>query len=137
MLPKKELEAPDWVRCEDLHPFWLIKRDTKTDKHNCEIRVEVLTQCSILDFTDWQGNDTTKFPVEGHTFRIQLTFIVNHKLIKQGAEVVLRWVVRVRVRTRPPKSQKKRHDLSPINCTRERLTGKRMCFKSVVKECSH
>ena len=52
-LPKEEWEARDWVGDIDLHPFWLIKRDTKTDKHNCEIRVEVLTQCSILDVTDW------------------------------------------------------------------------------------
>ena len=91
MLPKKELEAPDWVRCEDLHPFWLIKRDTRTGNHNCEMKVKGFKQCSILDFADLQGNGTTTLPVEGHTFHIQCLFIVNHALIDKDTEVVLKW----------------------------------------------
>ena len=90
-LPKKELEAPAWVRCEDLHPFWLIKRDTITGNHNCEMKVKGFKQCSILDFADLQGNDTTQLPLEGHTFHIQYPFIVNHTLIEKGTEVVLKW----------------------------------------------
>ena len=84
-LPKEEWEARFWQGFEDLHPFWLIRRDTKTDKHNCEMRVQVLKQCSILDFKDLPDS------VGGHAFRIQYPFIVNHKLIKKGDEVVLKW----------------------------------------------
>ena len=51
-LPKKELEAPDWVGCEDMHPFWLIKRDTITGNHNCEMKVKGFKQCCTLDFAD-------------------------------------------------------------------------------------
>ena len=89
-LPREELEARGWWGFEDLRPFWLTKRVTRTGNH-CEVKVTGFKQCSILDFADFQGNSTTKFLADGHTFHIQCPFIANHTLIEKDAEVVLTW----------------------------------------------
>ena len=91
MLSKKELEGTDWVGCEDLHPFWLIKRDTRAGNHNCEMKVKGFKQCSIPDVADLQEHATTKLLADGHTFHIHFPFIVNHTRIEKDAEVVLKW----------------------------------------------
>ena len=124
-LPKKELEAPDWVGCEDLHPFWLIKRDTITGNHNCEMKVKGFKQCSIPDVADLQGNGTTKLLAEGHTFHIHFPFIVNHTRIEKDAEVVLTWEQNL---NQPRATDEKGNTLPSINCTRERLRRNSGCL---------
>ena len=90
-LPKENPLTGDWSGQEGLHPFWLIKRQAEGKGINCEMQMNKIDLCQILDFKDLMANGSKDLPVGGHAFHVQYPFIVNTAYIGKNIEIVLRW----------------------------------------------
>ena len=90
-LPKEiGWEAKDWNGDEELHPFWLIKRQDGGSGCNCKVVTEMVSVTSTLEFGDLKKRgfcmDLTS---GGHCVNVCFPFIVNEGSIKKGDEIVL------------------------------------------------
>ena len=83
-------EAKDWNGDEELHPFWLIKRQDGGSGCNCKLFTEMVSVTSTLEFGDLKKRGfCMDLTAGGHCFHVWFPFIVNEDSIKKGDEIVL------------------------------------------------
>ena len=101
--PNPGNESADWTGQEDVHPFWLIKRQTEGAAINCDIIHQKIEQATIMDWDDLRqhcghiegvgglfGNNVPpQENIGGITFYVWYPFIVNKVDICAGDELVV------------------------------------------------
>ena len=90
-LPKEGADPTDWSGHEDLHPFWVMKRQREGDEINCELKTQYIT---VLDCYDWSDLQKQGARVDGiiggNTHVVWYPMIVNTKRIREGQEIILK-----------------------------------------------
>ena len=91
-LPPPDSEPEQWTGSEDLHPFWLIRREPKNEsKHNFQLQKQTIQSSTIMDWEELalQGAKTPHVGAGALTVYVWYPFIVNTKDIRKDEEVVL------------------------------------------------
>ena len=79
----------DWSGHEDLHPFWVIRRQKDGDEINCKICRQFVELTTAMELSDLQRQGANISGLEGTMMYGWYPFIVNSKAISKGDEVVL------------------------------------------------
>ena len=112
-LPKDIPTPADWSGKEELHPFWLIKREEPDKAANAAIVYDAVEVHVVSDYTAvirvGSGEDKTILP-SLHTFKVTYPFIVNTNDIPPNEEVILTWHD-IRPKAAPVKKSKTAFDV--------------------------
>ena len=88
-LPTSNDNPGDWSGHEDLHPFWVIRRQKDGDEINCKICRQLVESTTVFELGDLQKQGANISGLEGTMMYIYYPFMVNTKPISKGDEVVL------------------------------------------------
>lgn len=90
-LPNQDSMSEDWTGHEDLHPFWLIKRQKEGTEINCELKNQLVEIQTTMEW-DSLGKQGAKIEgLGGVTVYVWYPFIVNTREIHKDEEVVLQF----------------------------------------------
>ena len=88
-LPKQGTDPTDWSGHEDLHPFWVMKRQREGDEINCRIATQYMQVHDVHDWSDLKSQGARVDGLGGNTHSVWYPMIVNTKRIREGEEIVL------------------------------------------------
>ena len=90
-LPNQDSMSEDWTGQEDLHPFWLIKRQKEGTEINCKLKNQLVEIQTTMEW-DSLGQQGAKIEgLGGVTVYVWYPFIVNTKEIRKDEEVVVQF----------------------------------------------
>ena len=92
----EDLKAED-LTSFDLHPFWLIKRQEKSDVPNADIIMQSHTIVAACDFKQLNDKGAEMDPWM-QTITVHIPFIVNTKALNVNDEIILAWEQEKRTR---------------------------------------
>ena len=87
--PHPDAKIEEWTGHEDLHPFWVIRRQKDGKAINCKIMKQMVESKTYMEWGELQKQGASIDGLGGHTVHIWYPFIVNTKDIRKGEEVVL------------------------------------------------
>ena len=125
-LPKITPKGPEWQGCEDIHPFWLVRRftskDEDHDKVNCELISTEMQTVFSSDFESLTSANVKADPVTT-SFNVTMPCIVNTSFIPKSEEAILKVVVKATPKKeKEPKSRTAFDQLAEVEAKKRRLS---------------
>ena len=90
-LPNNTDDTAKWATREDLHPFWVMKRQKQGEEINCKLMNQMIALHTHMDWDDLGRQGAKITGLEGVRAYVWYPFIVNTRQINKGEEVVLQF----------------------------------------------